>query len=85
MNPKIGKRYHLQDVLWWTRPDEVLLEIAKIMDIDSANTQTPKWFQYRTRAAKNILNDMSNRAKNQLRDEADKMSAQGLPVDLQRK
>lgn len=60
-------------------------EIASMMGIDSADTNTPGWFSMRTPAAKNILDRMSEAEKDKIRKEGDEMAAKGLPEDVQRK
>jgi hypothetical protein len=82
--PKLGTRYRLTDILWWTRQDEVFQEIALMMNIEIADMKTPGWFQLRTKASKNILNKMSAEALKILEDEADQMEKEGLPPDVQR-
>lgn len=72
-------------MLWWKNPDDVMKEVASIMGLESADTNTPGWFENRTTAAKNILNVMTEAQKNRLRDEADEMAAKGLPEEVQRK
>jgi len=79
------KQYRLTDVLWWTDQDKVMNEIAEIMKLNSVDTNTPGWFQYRTTAAKNILDNMSNAEMNRLRKTAEEMSEKGFPEELQRK
>jgi hypothetical protein len=80
-----GKQYRLADILWWTRQEDVFEEIASIMNLDSADTNTPGWFQHRTKASKNIINRMSDEEKKKMKDEVDKMRENGLPPDVQRK
>ena len=80
-----GKRYRLTDVIWWTRQEDVFTEIASILEIDSASTPTPNWFQNRTRAAKNILDRMTKDETDILRDKADRLADKGLPEEVQRK
>lgn len=80
-----GKKYRLTDVLWWTRQGEVFSEIASIMGIESANTNTAGWFSVRRTAEKNILDRMTDIEKDKLREEADQMAVEGLPVEVQRK
>ena len=62
-----------------------MAEIAKIMDLDYVDTNTPGWFAYRTKAAKNILDRMSEESKTRLQLEADEMAEKGFPEDLQRR
>ncbi|KAF8801933.1 hypothetical protein BYT27DRAFT_7113986 [Phlegmacium glaucopus] len=78
-----GNRYRLTDVLWWTRQASVFKEIASIMNLDSADTNTPGWFPYRTIAAKNLLDNMTDVERAKLIDEAGKLVSEGLPADLQ--
>jgi hypothetical protein len=80
-----GSRYRLTDVLWWTRQGEVFKEIALMMDLVSVDTNTPGWFQHRTRAARNLLDKMTEGERVKLRSEADRMSREGLPEEIQRK
>ncbi|PPQ76007.1 hypothetical protein CVT25_004621 [Psilocybe cyanescens] len=47
------------EVLWRTRKDDVFAEIASLMGLDSASTQTPNWFDFRMKALGNILQRMS--------------------------
>lgn len=78
------RRYRLTDVIWWTRQSDVFKEIATILGIDSADTNTPGWFPLRTKACKNILNAMSDDERQKLEEEADKMRKEGLPEDVKR-
>lgn len=79
------KQYRLTDVLWWSDPNKVMNEIANIMGLDSVDTNTPGWFQHRTTATKNIIDNMSNAETNRLRQTAESMSEKGFPEELQRK
>jgi hypothetical protein len=78
-----AKQYKLTDVLWWKHNDEVLEEIARLMDLDHVTTTTPGWFQHRTSAAKNILNNMTDAQKKKLRDEAEEIADKGLSFETQ--
>jgi hypothetical protein len=60
-------------------------EVAEVMGLEYANTNTPGWFPYRTTATKNILDNMSDARKNKLQMEAEKFAKIGLPADVQRK
>jgi hypothetical protein len=82
VNP--GARYRLTDVVWWTRREDIFKEIASILKLDSANTNTPGWFQLRTKASKNILNAMTEDERDALEKEAERMQREGLPPDVQR-
>jgi len=55
------------------------------MGTQNVNTNTPGWFQLRTVATKNILENMTEGRKQELRKKAEEMSERGLPDDIQRK
>jgi predicted phosphoribosyltransferase len=80
-----GNRYRLTDILWWTRQEDVFEEIALILDLDTADTSTPGWFQLRTKASKNILDKMSVSERDEIECEAERMQKEGLPRDVQRR
>lgn len=83
--PSSGHRYRLTDFLWWTRQKDVFKEIASILNLDFADTNTPGWFQERTKASKNILNAMTDNERNALENEAERMQNEGMPPDVQRR
>ena len=58
-------------------------EVATIMNLEMADTNTLGWFTHHTTAAKNILNKMTNAKLNALRKESEEMAGKGLPEDLQ--
>ena len=80
----IEGRYRLTDILWWTRQEDVFEEIAKILHLPTADTSTPGWFQLRTKASKNILNNMSQEEREVIEAEAARLQKEGLPQDVQR-
>jgi hypothetical protein len=55
-----------------------------MLDLETANTSTPGWFQLRTKASKNILDAMGEDERKLLEDEADLMQKEGLPKEVQR-
>lgn len=79
------KVYRLTDVIWRKDQDAVMKEIANLMGIESADTNTEGWFQHRTTAAKIVLNNMTEAERNALRQEAEDMAEKGMPEELQRK
>jgi hypothetical protein len=80
-----GKQHRLIDGLWWKYPEIVMEEVANIMGVDIADTNTPGWFSKRTKAAKNILDRMNDSEMEKLRREVDAMATEGLPKEVQRK
>jgi hypothetical protein len=55
------------------------------MGLDDSTTNTPGWFRHRTKASKNIIDNMTVAEKTTLKDKASKMASEGMPVDQQRK
>lgn len=64
---------------------EVLDEIGRIKEMNSVDTTTPGWFELRTHATKNLLSQMTDAEKADLRKEGDKMAEKGLPEDVKRR
>jgi hypothetical protein len=60
-------------------------EIACLMEQDHIDRSTPGWMGFRLPASKNILAAMTAKEREALRDEADRLGKEGLPVDVQRK
>jgi hypothetical protein len=79
------KQYKLTDVLWWTNQEKVMKEVAVLMDLDYADTNTPGWFKHRTAAAKTIIDNMPDPEKCKLQMKAQEMAQEGFPPELQRK
>jgi hypothetical protein len=80
-----GQRYRLTDILWWTRPSDILAEIASILDLPTVDTNTPGWINHRLPATKNILDRMSDDEKSILMEQAENYHVEGLPSEVQRK
>jgi hypothetical protein len=78
-------RYRPTEILWYTQQEAVWKEIASVLNVDSADTNTPGWFENRTKASKNIIAKMSAEEKKKLEDECERMWKEGLPIDIQRK
>lgn len=79
------KQYRLGDVLWWDKPEDVLMEIGRIKEMDEVNTNTPGWFELRTAATKNILSKMTDAEKEKLRRSGEEMTEKGLPENVKRR
>jgi hypothetical protein len=79
------KHYKLTDVLWWTNQENVMKEVAVLMDLDYVDTNTPGWFKHRTAAAKSIIDNMPEGEKIKLQMKAQELAEKGFPPELQRK
>ena len=80
-----GQKYRLGDVLWWTQQKDIFAEIAGMMGLESADTNTPGWFTLHRTAEKKILDGMTEAERDNLRGEAERMEKEGVPKDIQRK
>jgi hypothetical protein len=80
-----NKVLRLPEVLWHFHKDDVMKEIAKIMEVDEVGTDYPEWFKYRTAASKNIIDNMSESDKDGLRKKREEMAEKGLPEEVQRR
>ena len=81
----VQRSKRLTDILWQTRQGDVWAEIAAMLNLESANTQTPGWFEIHMTAMKNVLDKMTEEEKAMLHEEADRMSKEGLPAEVQQK
>ena len=79
------KQYHLGDLLWWFKQKDVMNEIGSIMGVDYIDTNTPGWFKHQMAASQNLLNNMSDKAKEELGRKGEELAEKGMPVELQRK
>lgn len=48
-------------MIWHTRKDEVMIEIAMILQVDNATMQMPRWFAAWMPAIKNLIAAMTNK------------------------
>ena len=79
------KQYQLTDVLWWTNQENVMKEVAGLMNLEYTDTNTPGWFNHRTAAAKIIIENMTEGEKTKLQLKAQELAEKGLQAELQRK
>jgi len=49
------------NMIWHTRKDEVMIEIAMILQVDNATMQMPRWFAAWMPAIKNLIAAMTNK------------------------
>jgi hypothetical protein len=73
------------DVLWHTKEDDVLKEVASLMGLSEADTYTPGWLRYRTQASKKILDNMPEADMNELQEQAEKIAVEGFSEEKKRK
>lgn len=81
----VGHKYRLTDILWWTRPQDVLSEIASMLNLRSVTTSNIEWFTHRTKASKKMLENMTEEEMTKIKDEAEKYQVEGLPSEVRRK
>lgn len=80
--PLVVKR---TDVLWRLRQQEVWIEIADILGIDTADSHTPDWFSHRMVAMKNIISRMTSAELANLDNEVAQLAQKGYSQADQRK
>ena len=78
------KQYRLTNVLWWTNQENVMKEVAVLMDLAYVDTNTPGWFKHCTAAAKSIIDNMPEVEKRELQMKAQELAEKGFPPELQR-
>lgn len=71
------------DVLWWTRSDDALVEIAKIMNLPEVSMKTPGWLNHKSWAIKNVLDAMTDKEKVKFDAEIERYKLEGLLSDIQ--
>jgi len=73
------------EVVWHTRRQEVMEEIATILQVDEATTETPGWFQAQTPAIKNIIDRMTPGELDGLGAEVEAIGKTGYDENLKRR
>lgn len=81
-NPRMVLKVKPIEVLWQTRQEDVFAEIAKLLSVPSANTNTEGWFSKRMQALKNILRTMSDEEAEELEREQKRIGTQGYPEHI---
>jgi len=75
-------RLNKSETVWQTRKDEVLAEIAKMLGLESVDTNTAGWFEKRMEAIKNIRARMSEEEKQELEREQIRLSTEGFSEEV---
>lgn len=83
--PKIQIHVKLTDALWLTREEDVLAEIATLLNVSKATTKTDGWFGARMTAMGNIIQRMSPEEKAALEKERERLAQEGYQEDIKRK
>jgi hypothetical protein len=73
------------DVIWHTRPQDVMKEIGRILNVAEVTTATPGWFPARTPAIKSMIEKMSVGELAALDEEVRIMSRKGYDEKVQRR
>ena len=75
----------LTDALWLTQREDALAEIATMLGVSQATTNTPGWFGVRTTACGNIIQRMSPEEKAALEKDRDRICREGHPEEQKRR
>ncbi|KAF9559422.1 hypothetical protein CPC08DRAFT_763300 [Agrocybe pediades] len=73
------------DVVWDQMNKEVFAEIADLMGLEEADTRTEGWFDYRTKAIKNVIDGLDEHQLGKINEEVLRRRKQGNPEHIQRK
>ena len=73
------------ELLWLTRKDEVFVEIAELLGVESADTTTPNWFHKRMVAIGNILERMTEEEQAELDEQGAKIAQRGYSEEQRRR
>lgn len=73
------------EIIWGTRRQDVMDEIAKILNLEEATTQTPGWFPVRTQAIKNIIEKMTPEEVRKLDMEVEETAKRGNKDELKKR
>lgn len=65
------------DVMWRTRQDEVWAEIATLLNVESADANTPNWFAHRMVAIGNLIERMTSAELAELDKEVTRIGNEG--------
>lgn len=74
-----------REVVWQTRGNEVLTEIAALIGIEHADSYTPDWMSKRTKAIANLIKRMTPEELEKLDAEVERRKAEGNPEDVQQR
>lgn len=77
-------RLNKNETVWQTRKDEVLAEIARMLGLESVDTNTAGWFEKRMEAIKNIRARMTEEEKQQLEKDQIRLSTGGFTEEVKR-
>jgi hypothetical protein len=75
----------LNEVLWQTNKELVFTEIASLLGIPSADSNTPGWIGKRLKALQNVYARMNPEEKAALKMHRNRIKREGHPEDLRRK
>ncbi|KAM6489951.1 hypothetical protein JOM56_014530 [Amanita muscaria] len=73
------------EVLWNLHQEDVLKEIAHLLDLEEVTTSTPGWFPLRLPAIANILERLSPGEQAQLDADVERINKEGYPDDVKRR
>ena len=69
------------EVIWNQRREEVFAEITKLLDLESADTNTPGWFEMHLKAIWNIHDHMTDKEQLELEAEVARLTEEGYLED----
>jgi hypothetical protein len=77
-------KVNVNEVLWRTKQELVFAEIASLLGIQSADSNTPGWLGKRMKALRNVHQRLNPEEKAALEMECQRIKREGHPEDLRR-
>ena len=76
-------RVTILDVIWRSKRAEVLEELKEILDVENIDSRTPGFFQKRTTAAKWVLEKLTEKEREELEAEVERIKTSGHEPEIQ--
>jgi len=74
----------INELLWETKQDLVYAEVARLLGMDKADSDTPNWITKRMKALKNVYGRLTEEEKMELQEERKRREKEGNPEELKR-
>ena len=76
-------RVTVLDVIWRSKRAEVLEELKQILNVDNVDSRTPGFFQKRTTAAKQVLEKLTVKEREEVEAKVERLKTSGHELEIQ--